>query len=161
MTQEEKELLIKDLCARLPYGVVVNIPHINGSVNKKLVSITCEKDNTCCINVYSKEKEVNDYTKAIYNLVDILPYLRPMSSMTEEEKDELCKLCDFEKPYDDRDYFSHYGVEVISEYCVDGKKIPESCINYSVIDFFYEHHIDWRGLIPMGLALEAPEDMYK
>lgn len=30
-----------------------------------------------------------------------------------------------------------------------------------VIDWLLAHHFDYRGLIPMGLALEATEGMYK
>lgn len=161
MTQEEKQLLLKDLCARLPYGVVCKISYTfnNETTNWEDVESTCD-DIITRINFDTKEV-FSDWLSEYSSIDDVKPYLRLMSSMAEEEKEELCRLCDFEKSYDDRDYFTHYGIEVISEYCVDGKKIPESVINYSVIDFFYEHHLDWRGLIPMGLALEALEGMYK
>ena len=143
MTQEEKQLLLKDLCARIPYQPLC----------KKI-----DTEDDFCESDVPLGYSLRDF---VGNKVIIKPYLRPISSMTEEEKDDLCKLCDFEKSYDDRDYFSHYGIEIISEYCVNGEKIVESIINYCVIDFFYEHHLDWRGLIPMGLAIEAPEGMYK
>lgn len=149
MTQEEKQLLIKDLCARVPHRTFVCLNP--GAYNKP---------ETCILTGVHGEKIHLNVDSDPFRIDHIKPYLRPMSSMTEEERGELCKLCDF-KHSDDGDYFSHYGVEIISEYCCNGKKIPESFINYSVIDFFLEHHLDWRGLIPMGLALEAPEDMYK
>lgn len=163
MTKEEKQLLIKDLCARVPY---VTFVYVDWHETEELeICEGCEDDeeepniHTLISCNYYGECDLDDnLSKTIY---DIKPYLRPMSSMTEEEKDELCKLCDFEKSYDDEDYFTHYCVEIISEYCVNGKKIPESFINYRVIDFFHEHQLDWRGLIPMGLALEAKEGMYK
>ena len=154
MTQEEKQLLLKDLCARLPYGVKVRISSENDVY-------------TTILDVDNLHKYILDggyYFHGLFYKIpcfQLLPYLRPMSSMTEKEKDELYKLCDFKKSYDDGDYFSHYGIEIISEYCVNDEKIVESTINYSVIDFFSEHHLDYRGLIPMGLALKAPTDMYK
>ena len=70
MTQEEKQLLLKDLCARLPYGVKVQLsssasPHKFMGYDKGLVRIDTDQR---------------------YELEHIKPYLRPMSSMTEEEK---------------------------------------------------------------------------
>lgn len=153
MTQEEKELLLKDLSARLYYGVKVTY-NISGSHYEEISTI-------CGWELQYDDLISFKLKNGLVVGCNIKPYLRPMSSMTEEEKEELCKLCDFKQSYDDRDYFSHYGIEIISEYCVNGQKIVESTINYGVIDFFYERHLDWRGLIPMGLALEAPEDMYK
>jgi hypothetical protein len=68
------------------------------------------------------------------------PYLRPMSSMTEEEKKEY---------------------ELLANHCIVtsiGFVHLEATL---LIDWLNEHHFDYRGLIPMGLALEASEDMYK
>jgi hypothetical protein len=148
MKEIDKELLIKDLSARLPYGVKVDIPS-DYPFNPPILE-GIRYDGEIIVD------KIRAYDFGYYK-----PYLRHESSMTDEEKDELCRLCDFEKSYDDMDYFTHYGIEVISEYCVNGEKIVESTINYNVIDFFYAHHLDWRGLIPIGLALEAPEGMYK
>lgn len=110
MTQEEKEILIKDLCARLPYGV-------------KIYHIYSEKP------VRFNSKHLNQI-----GVVKILPYLRPMSSMTKEER----------KEYDTT--FAYYG------------DCP--CYTIETFDFLNKKHFDFRGLIPMRLALEAPKDMY-
>lgn len=81
MTQEDKQLLLQDLCARLPHGVIVSTPKGNGHL--------------CSINqtIFGNEYGVNiDATKRDYfndNECDIKPYLRPMSSMTKEEYREL------------------------------------------------------------------------
>ena len=124
MTQEEKELLLKDLCARLPYGVICNrLGH-----NKKLLSISPYK-------VYCLEFDKGEYMPSEYKVEDIKPYLRPMSSMTEEE----------EKEYDTT--FVYYG------------DCP--CYTIETFDFLNKKHFDYRGLISKGLALEAPEGMYK
>ncbi len=139
MTQEEKQLLLKDLCARLPYGVKAEVPnHINPleifGIEKLHKGTWAWRKGTCLVSFW------ND-VRAIEN---IKPYLRPMSSMTEEEKKEHNFYCGY-KPYDE-----NIGESYLTEY-----DMPD------YIDFLYEHHLDFRGLIPKGLALEAPEGMYK
>ena len=142
MTQEEKQLLLKDLCARLPYGVVLNVPTTDGSENKKLVSIVNEDDGVPCAAVYGTEEKKSDgslisYAKTTYAICDVLPYLRPMSSMTEEEKEEY---------------------EMLQVY--PGFKTNHTDLT-DMYDWLNAHHFDYRGLIEKGLALEAPEGMYK
>ena len=114
MTQEEKELLLRDISARLRYGV----------------KFKSEQDVNPLEIHYIKDEEV--YTRQFKNLPywieSIKPYLRPLSSMTKEEK-------------------AYY-------FAIDEE--PVKCI-----DWLNEHHFDYRGLIEKGLALEAPEDMYK
>lgn len=134
MTQEDKELLLKDLCARLPYGVKVTY-NISGN-HFGTISKICEYKTD--YNIFKVE---DGYNVGVYS---IKPYLRPMSSMTEKEKKEHDFYCGY-KPYDE-----NIGESYLTEY-----DMPD------YIDFLYEHHLDFRGLIPMGLALEAPEDMYK
>ena len=134
MTQEDKELLLKDLCARLPYGVMMG--------NRK--------DNT------SYRLTGHDIEDAEFDDdFDDLPYLRPMSSMTDEERKELkfilreksfaidChnELIIYTNPeYDCDHYFSDF---------------------YEVQDWLNAHYFDYRGLIEKGLAIEAPEGMYE
>ena len=124
MKTEDKELLLKDLCARLPYGVKLRF--VEDLVVKKVA-------HTITMN--------NIYLEHIINGdADIKPYLRPMSSMTAEEK-------------------LNYTWESLA--CtVAAQKNPEIVTAYRT-DFLNAHHLDFRGLIPMGLALEATEDMYK
>lgn len=121
MTQKEKQqLLLKDLCARLPYGVIVKECDGVKENDNKLLDIDMFDG---CINY--------DYI-----IDDIKPYLRPMSSMSEEERQ--------------------------SEPCVtslDGYMDYYEAADY--VDWLNAHHFDYRGLISMGLALEAPEGMYK
>lgn len=130
MTNNEKQLLLQDLCARLPYGVKIHGPKENDDILWEL-----------------------DYNMDIKKIVDDgwLPYLRPMSSMTEEEKDELYTFIDWVASFDDD------GNLIIDEY-VSG--INLSTIN-KYVDWLNAHHFDYRGLIEKGLALEAPEEMYK
>jgi len=74
------------------------------------------------------------------NIEEVKPYLRPMESMTDEEQRTLDSMC--------------YGVEMVSR--LSGLKMFDKAFNW-----LNENHFDYRGLIPMGLAIEAPEDMYK
>lgn len=144
MTQKEKQLLLKDLCARLPYGVVLNVPTTDGSENKKLVSIVNEDDGVPCAAVYGTEEKKSDgslisYAKTTYAICDVLPYLRPMSSMTDEEKEDYVSL---------------------SNHCIStsvGFAYLEAQV---LVEWLNSCHFDFRNLIERGLALEAPEGMY-
>lgn len=122
MRQEDKELLLKDLCARLLYNCRVFYEYIDNLDNKTYgYSLTL---NTWCIDEFIANKAV------------IKPYLRPMSSMTKEEKEEY------------KQFFEDIEGYVYSIDCV-----PQ-------VDWLNSHHFDYRGLIEKGLALEAPEGMY-
>ena len=152
MTKEEKQLLLKDLCARLPYGVIAYASEINKNGIITDVNIP-----------YNMVNLTVDRANGKYELVplfDIKPYLRPMSSLTEEEKEKLCELCDMYEPYNDTNDYSYYGIKVVREFCVTDEKYIDT-LNFRVIDWLLENHFDYRGLIEKGLALEAPEGMYK
>lgn len=121
-----KELLLKDLCSRLPYVVKVHIIGANGA----------EIDD-----------ELTTSTISHLDRWIVKPYLRPMSSMTEEEKKEFDDFCVI-------DVFVWEGnVEI-------GYKNQASIMSDG-IDWLLEHHFDYRGLIEKGLALEAPKGVYK
>ena len=123
-----KDLLLKDLCARLPYQPI------------------CEFTNTeddFCTTTATLGYSLRDF---IAGKVLIKPYLRPMSSMTEEEKKIICSmnmLSDIE--LSDR---LNYQKMYVQNYTIE------------TFDLFNEHHFDYRVLIPIGLALPASEDMY-
>ena len=131
MTQEEKQLLFKDLCARLPYGVKVK----------------------CASEILTLN--VNWLKVFQYHLDEIKPCLRPMSSMTEEEKKEFIHYAEYE--VEESVNGRHYEY-----YLKDYVGTPEKPIcNHNATDWLNAHHFDYRGLIPMGLALPALEGMYK
>ena len=144
MAQKDKQLLMKDLCGRLPYGVMCRL-----SVKDVDISIT-EKLDTGGLEHF------------IYGTMDVLPYLRAMASMTEEETKEYRNLSDevvgSYGPYH-REFIVHcvrLGIKPDNPHeCVD------DFLNMEAIDWLNEHHFDYRGLIEKGLALEAPEGMYK
>lgn len=138
MDLKEKELLLKDLSARLLYGL--KLRYVEDLVVKK-------ESHVITLN--------NIYLEHILNGdADIKPYLRPMSSMTEEEKEELKKLFDAKEVTNDSLGFNEGGT--LEDYV--------SQISYTfcggVIDWLLAHHFDFRGLIEKNLALEAPEGIY-
>ena len=122
MTKEERQLLLVDLAARLPYKVKV-----------------CLYEKETCILMGIDGYEVYlDVDSDSFRIESIKPYLRPMSSMTEEEVAEF---------------------ETISEELLEHGTSEE--IWDTVIDWLNAHHFDHRHLIEKGLAIEAPEGMYK
>ena len=149
MIQEEKQLLLQDLCARLPYGIMVDrlgVPH-------KVLSI----------KTGSIEIDRGKYMPASYYLDEVKPYLRPMSSMTAEERKEFSKLLD--RRCCEEDWEGHisisYCIEIDNVYTddEDGIKYPTP-FSMAAIDWLNARHFDYRGLIEKGLAIEAPEGMY-
>ena len=142
MIQEHKELLIKDLCARLPYGVKCAeiYPNNDKIVNKwDILKIGKFIEDGIFI---SNSEETYGYVSQIGN---IKPYLYPMSSITEEQKEELYKIgwyLDEDtiyscfRNYDDVNYNTH-----------------TDC--FELIDWCYKNHIDINGLIKKGLAIDA------
>ena len=140
MTQENKQQLLKDICARLPYGVKVCYVTLPDSMPKAWDLIGMPAPHLADIIVEGK------YRFAACDVEEnIRPYLRPMSSMTEEECITLSKL----RPYE-TDAWKYIKTP-----------IPLYVANIEQFDFFHRHHLDWRGLIQKGLALEAPEGMYE
>jgi len=129
MTQEEKQLLLKDLCARLPYGVFVHIRY---------------KEGEPCYGKLTP-RDIQWFIDS--NIENIKPYLKPMNSMTEEE----CKILgNISATLEDK------LIEVLPNipYYIE-VAVPDQ------IDWLNKYHFDYRGLIPMGLALEAQEGMYE
>ena len=131
MTQENKELLLKDLCARLPYNVQI------------LADTDRDFEGGCVATL----AQIGPYKGIIrfyqstglypYTIEEIRPYLYPLSSMTEKQKKEL------------EDTLIEMSLKALSD------EINSEDVAAYEIDFYNRHHIDYRGLIPMGLALNA------
>ena len=136
MTQEDKDLLLKDLCARLPYGVKCHFKY--GSAEDD-VTLGCIDNNVARFE-YGWYGRFHVNIDASY----IKPYLRPMSSMTEEECMELSKI----RPFDDD----------VEAWKYVKTPVPLKIANIKHFDFFHSHHLDWRGLIEKGLAIEVTEE---
>lgn len=145
MTQEEKQLFRKDLYARLPYGVICQFiwTYSNETTNGEDV-IAIENDNIRCISIHTEEIQADYYGEWV-DLEHCKPYLRPMSSMTEEEIKEYNTAIDKDT------------IEINKTF-----ETPSACmVGINALDWLNAHHFDYRGLIEKGLALKAPEGMYK
>ena len=130
MTKENKDLLLKDLCARLPYVVMCRIKtrfvFDDGTVRKGTRDEILDLDTVTEIESWYDAHEIEK----------LKPYLRSLSSMTMEEKDYYDTIT-----FTENEHF-------IGVLCG------------GVVDWLNAHHFDYRGLIEKGLALEAPEGMY-
>ena len=140
MTQEEKQLLLKDLCSRLPYGV-------KAQMGGEICSLEeLDRTETSC-GIKHPDGHFSGH-----DIEDVKPYLRPMSSMTVDE------MKTFPYPY----YFEWIDIDR-KTLCSNDECRP--CLDFDEImgitDWLNKNHFDYRGLIPMRLALEAPENMYK
>lgn len=135
MSSDERNLLITDLTARLNYGVICLIERVDdfGPVHRD------EKLTGFCFDDRGGFYFEVGGGLAISFAEKIMPYLRPMSSMTEEENREY-------------NSFSLGKDRVSNPYM----SVPA----FHVLDWLNSHHFDYRGLIEKGLALEAPEGMY-
>ena len=125
MTQEDKELLLKDLCARLPYEVKVQY-----------------KDDIFTFDYISgiyEEIKLDTPDRYTIDISEVKPYLFPFSSMTEEQKKEYRKACDLD-------------MGILENSPMKGEPFPAM---YNSQDWLDAHHFDYRGLIEKGLAIDA------
>lgn len=143
MTQEEKDLLLKDLCARLPYGAICHTEEGDGylcSINQTIFGTEYGLNINPLKRDYFSDSETDEQA--------VKPYLRPLSSMTAEEEYEYhqCKNIDY--------------LEICEMEHTEMLKTTALCFSHA-IDWLNAHHFDYRGLIENGLALEALKGMYK
>ena len=125
MTQEDKNLLLKDLCTRLSYKIIVKVNDTQGIMDE--IDIPNERIFVSNLNPF-----LYGGARASWFTVNgdkIYPYLRPMSSMTDEEFEEF------------------YDIGEDNQYDLDTQQI----------DWLNAHHFDYRGLIEKDLAIEVTE----
>lgn len=121
MTQENKNLLLKDLCGRLPYGVKIQ-------VNDRVETLEG-------IGILDNVAEYGSFLSC--DIEEIKPYLFPLSSMIENLRNE----------YQDK--------RVELELKALNNEIEYEEVTTFEVDFYLKNHFDYRGLIPMGLAIDA------
>ena len=129
MTQEQKDLLLKDLCARLPYGVVLEQTYKVTVIATNTEEVLTRKIELYSINTLDDMTVSgihNDGEEEICFFEEVKPYLFPLSSMTEEQKTS-------------HNFLKH------SAYANPVK----------LVDWYNKNHFDYRGLIPMGSAIDA------
>ena len=140
MTQEEKQLLFKDICSRIPYELyfAYKEPEYGIVSKRKFSNIEIWRNSTLivCNNGLCK-----------HSIDKLKPYLRSLSRMTEEEKKEL----------------SYGSADLVFDAAMNaaqGYNTKTVAGDVYVVDWLNAHHFDHRGLIEKGLAIEAPEGMY-
>ena len=147
MTNEDKKLLLKDLSARLSHGVKFALSNNNIYTMKGIdLIVTDEGDWEYAVTAKGIEPIEIKYIK---------PYLRPMSSMTNEEGRELERL------FSKIDVPCWVDTEYGSVNFVGDNDFMDTKIAEVYTDWLNKKMFDYRGLIPMGLALEAKEGMYE
>lgn len=137
MTQENKELLFKDLCSRLPYGVKVKVKHYE-DVWKLLAIYT---NDTTYIT-----RDIGYPIETYFE--DCKPYLFPLSSMTSEQLFEVQEILG-KNEIEIGDGFLHI---------IDSDRNTITYLEIlALLEWFYKNHFDIYGLIPKGLAIDATE----
>lgn len=137
MTQEDKELLLRDLCARLPYNVICQVEFKeNGKYNSKVMLLS---------GIFTDEAYFTTKGGSIYSN-EYKPYLFPLSSMTKEQLFEVQEI------------LGKNEIEIDDGFLriVDSDR---NVITYleilAVLEWFYKNHFDINGLISKGLAIDA------
>lgn len=129
MTPKDKELLFKDLCARLPYHTRVKVWLKDGTTEEGPLDLEHNYGDVLRDAFYYNE------------IVKIKPYLFPMSSMTEEQKEEYNNLQCYVPIY----YYEYK--ELVEE--IELHPTLES------FEYLIKNHFDFRNLIKKGLAIDA------
>ena len=143
--KQEKELLLKDLCARMPYGVKIHAKYIDTDTNTEVekVGVLSMIDNDTVVAFTCDDTNCYNYV-AIH---EVKPYLFPLSSMTKEQESYL-----------------HFNTKFTLDICNDLTVKIDEDDNYfytdtfdyvSLIDWLHKNHFDYRGLIEKGLAIDA------
>ena len=125
MKQEDKEILIRDLCGRLPYEVKAYIKNWSNLSRKYYEGVYIVESIDPSLNSILANSERGSVDVIVgYDDYEIKPYLFPLSSITKKTLEELSAYIDIKNAY-------------------------------VAVEFFNSHHIDYRGLIEKGLALDA------
>lgn len=128
MTREDKELLLEDLCSRLPYGVKVQVDLQSDTYSPivcKVCSVECAEIGSTFIGVETSPDTYNEFREFLCK-----PYLFPLSSMTEEQNLEYLRTC------------------------MGGNGSVPTLTSF---EWFNKNHFDYRGLIEKGLAIDATD----
>ena len=148
MRQEDKELLLKDLCSRLPYGVKIELTWwVMGEGT--------------CINTILEPDQIEQLLNDEDGNTEIKPYLRPMSSMTEEEAKELSILCDITDVLSIKITDEYIDFEVDDGFSSIETKIiwyNDIISSIEIFDWLNKNHFDYRNLIQIGSAIAVTKE---
>lgn len=146
MKREDKELLLKDLCSRLPYGVKLGFyaPVTNQTYICTLLGLDPQEDEP----VIAKTENGNFYL-AVDN---VKPYLFPLSSITDEQLNELKEITDLKYDQNTLELVEWTETHKTLEFWLE--EIPQYKV-IEVFDWLNKNHFDYRCLIERGLAIDA------
>ena len=147
MTKEEKDLLLKDLCARLPYGVKIHAEYVAMSTNTKVEKsgVLSMIDEDAVVAFTSDDTNSYNYV----TIHEVKPCLFPLLSMTEEQKKYINDRWGINEGFD-FEINPNWG-----RYSID----LGDMVDY--INWLNENHFDYRGLISKGLAIDCTNlDIY-
>lgn len=154
MTQEERQLLLQDLAARIPYKVIGQVTY--NRFPKEPYNKVIDG------NLYDCFARAQDNW---YDNVQIIPYLRPLSSMSGDEIYSVAGIVIPGLPHNIDETkgtcsvcCNNYTDEIEQDFSV--RDLANGIYGIEGLDWLNEHHFDYRGLIQKGLVLEAPEGMY-
>ena len=133
MTKEDKKLVLKELCCRLPHNTKIHIIHKTGLLEPHDNLLTPE-----WIKKFYKDE------------VEIKPYLRPISDLTEEECTKLFQILDINE--EAGDWLKINDINILRLFTEDGKDFYEIA---AALDYLYSIHVDFRDMIEEGLAIET------
>ena len=139
MIQEDKELLLKDLCARLPYGVKIKL-------------IRWDIDEGMYINTTLEPDDIERLLNVEEGDTEIKPYLFPLSSMTEEQLYELKEATDFKYNDNTLELVEWTETHRTLEFWLE--EVPQYKV-IEIFDWLNKNHFDYRCLIERGLAIDA------
>lgn len=128
-SKEDIDLLISELCQRMPYGIKLQKREEEDTVYT-LYSINLQSNEICFWKYQGESLRIADTGRIHrFGIPFYKPYLLPLSSMTPKQKIELVNLtCEISS------IFKTAALE---------------------IEFYIKNHIDYRGLIEKGLAIDA------
>ena len=137
MIQEDKELLLKDLCARLPYNVICQVEFKeDGKYNSKVMLLS---------GIFTDKAYFTTKGGSIYSN-EYKPYLFPLSSMTSEQLFEVQEI------------LGKNEIEIEDGFLsiIDSDRNTISYLEIlALLEWFYKNHFDINGLIEKGLAIDA------
>ena len=143
MTQENKQLLLEDLCARLPYNVICQVEFKeNGKYNSKVMLLS---------GIFTDEAYFTTKCGSIYSN-EYKPYLFPLSSMTDKQAKEIQEIVG--DPDNACIIRKTDGLELWLDSIDTDPTIWVDTI-FEVQNYFNKNHLDYRGLIEKGLAIDA------
>ena len=142
MKQEDKELLLRDICARLPYGIKIEVTYSKDSGSSLRARLCSEGINILDTNILWLFQQSEIYIK---------PYLFPLSSMTEEQLNDFYATI---RPVIEEalDSWKNDKTEYEGERPITLQDIKADIV---AVNWMLKNHFDYRGLIPMGLAIDA------